>query len=139
MQTFLIILAIVLGAIVLINIYARAKMKNMPKVADNEKILILDDKNFNQQTKGKIVLVDFWAEWCAPCRMMAPILNDVASELTDEYRVGKINIDHFQSMAQRFNVRNIPTLVLFKNGKEVNRFVGVKSKDYLLKEIKKTK
>lgn len=139
MQTFLIVIAIVLGAIVLLNIFARAKMKNMPKVADNEKIITLNDKNFNQQTKGKIVLVDFWAEWCAPCRMMAPILNDVASELPDGQHVGKINIDHFQSMAQQFNVRNIPTLILFKNGKEINRFVGVKTKDFLLKEINKTK
>ena len=135
MQTFLIVIAIVLGAIVLLNIFARAKMKSMPKVADNDKIMTLTDKNFNQQTKGKLVLVDFWAEWCAPCRMMAPILNEVANELPDGKFVGKVDIETYQSMAQRFNVRNIPTLILFKDGKEINRFVGVKTKDFLLKNM----
>lgn len=136
MQTILIILAVVLGAFVLLNIYARAKMKNTPKVADSERIITLTDKNFNQQTKGKMVLVDFWAEWCAPCKMMSPILNDVANELPNGKHVGKVNIETYQSMAQRFNVRNIPTLILFKDGKEIDRFVGVKTKDFLLKAMK---
>ncbi len=136
MQTFLIVLGIILAFILILNIFARTKMKSMPKVADNEKILTLTDNNFNQLTKGKLVLVDFWAEWCAPCRMMAPILNDVANELPEGSYVGKVDIEQYQSMAQRFNVRNIPTLILFRDGKEINRFVGIKTKDFLLKQMK---
>ena len=136
MQTFLIVLGIILSFILILNIFARTKMKSMPKVADNEKIFTLTDHNFNQLTKGKLVLVDFWAEWCAPCRMMAPILNEVANELPEGSYVGKVDIEQYQSMAQRFNVRNIPTLILFRDGKEINRFVGVKTKDFLLKNMK---
>ena len=106
-------------------------------VADHVKILNLTDKNFQQQTNNKVVLVDFWAAWCAPCRMMAPVLNDVAAELSGNSHVGKINIEQYQALAQKFKVRNIPTLILFKNGTEVNRFVGIKSKDFLIKEIAK--
>ncbi len=139
MKTVLIVLgAFVLGIIVLRWIAMR-KIKNTPLVADHEKILTLTDKNFQQQTKNRLVLVDFWAEWCAPCRMMAPILNDVASELTGNAHVGKVNIEQYQSLAQRYKVRSIPTLILFKNGVEVNRFVGIKTKEFLLKEIGKQK
>ncbi|MCB8994412.1 MAG: thioredoxin [Bacteroidales bacterium] len=104
-------------------------------VADHKNILTLTDKNFTQQTKNKLVIVDFWASWCGPCRMMAPVLNDVASELSGNSHVGKVNVEQYQSLAQKYKVRSIPTLILFKNGKEVNRFVGIKSKDYLLKQI----
>lgn len=135
MQTVIIIIGSIVLGFLLLSAYARVKMKNLPKVADHINILTLTDKNFQQQTKNKVVLVDFWAEWCAPCKMMAPVLNDVADELTENAYVGKLNIEQYQSMAQQFNVRSIPTLIIFKNGKEVKRFVGIKQKDFLLKEI----
>ena len=135
MQTTLIIIGSIILGFFIINVYARFKMKSLPKVADHASILTLTDKNFQQQTKNKVVLVDFWAEWCAPCKMMAPVLNDVASDLTGNSHVGKLNIEQYQTMAQQFNVRSIPTLILFKNGKEVKRFVGIKQKDFLLREI----
>jgi thioredoxin 1 len=68
---------------------------------------------------------------------MAPVLNDVASELTGSSHIGKVNIEQFQSLAQKFQVRNIPTMILFKNGKEINRYVGIKSKDFLLDQLQK--
>ena len=118
---------------------ARKRLKNIPVVADNERILTLTDKNFQYQIRNKVVLVDFWASWCAPCRMMAPVLNDVANGLTGNSHVGKVNIEKYQSLAQKFRIRNIPTMILLKNGVEVNRFVGIKNKDYLLQQINKVR
>jgi thioredoxin 1 len=137
MQTTMIVLFIMTMVIGILMYTAKARMKNIPLVADNEKILTLTDKNFQNQTKNKVVLVDFWASWCAPCRMMAPVLNEVASELSGNVHVGKVNVEQYQSLAQKFKVRGIPTLILFKNGAEINRFVGVKSKDFLLQQIQK--
>jgi len=137
MQTTLIVLGLLIAVFVIFRMMAMSKIKNTPMVADHEKVLTLTDKNFQQQTKNKVVLVDFWASWCAPCRMMAPVLNDVAADLSGNTHVGKVNIEEYQSLAQRFKVRSIPTLILFKNGIEVNRFVGIKTKEFLLKEIKK--
>ncbi len=137
MQTTLIVIGVLVTALIVFRLIAMAKIKNTPMVADHEKVLTLTDKNFQQQTKNKVVLVDFWATWCAPCRMMAPVLNDVASELSGNSHVGKVDIEQFQSLAQKFKVRSIPTLILFKNGAEINRFIGIKSKEFLLKEIAK--
>ncbi|HJZ41551.1 MAG TPA: thioredoxin [Bacteroidales bacterium] len=135
MQTTLIISGIVIAAMVILFLRARASLKNIPLVNDHEKILTLTDKNFQHLTKNRVVLVDFWAAWCAPCRVMAPVLNDVASELTGNSQVGKVDIEQYQSLARRFKVRSIPTLILFKNGNEINRFVGIKTKEYLIKQI----
>jgi len=137
MQTTLIVIGLLIATVVIFRYIAMAKMKNIPLVADHAKLLTLTDQNFQQQTKNKVVLVDFWATWCAPCRMMAPVLNDVATELKGNSHVGKVDIQQYQSLANKFKVRSIPTLILFKNGTEINRFVGIKSKDFLLEEIAK--
>lgn len=135
MQTTLIVIGLLLATFYILRLLAMAKMKNTPMVADHAKVITLTDQNFQQQTKNKVVLVDFWASWCAPCRMMAPVLNDVASELKGSSQVGKVDIQQYQVLADKFKVRSIPTLILFKNGTEINRFVGIKSKDFLLNEI----
>jgi thioredoxin 1 len=139
MQTTLIITGIIILLLGGLFLIVRGRMKNIPMVDDHMNILTLTDKNFQYQTKNKLVLVDFWASWCAPCRMMAPVLNEVASELTGNSHVGKVNIEKYQLLAQKFQVRNIPTLILLKNGREVNRFVGIKNKEFLLQQINKLK
>ncbi|MCE1198900.1 MAG: thioredoxin [Marinilabiliales bacterium] len=135
MQITLIILGIVTIGIIALYFVAKAKLKNVPLVEDHPKILTLTDKNFSQITRNRIILVDFWAAWCAPCRMMAPILNEMAGDLQGKGQVGKVDIEKYQALAAQFKVRSIPTMILLKNGKEVKRFVGIKTKDYLMKEM----
>jgi thioredoxin 1 len=136
--TFIIsgIIVLVLGGLFFI---VRSGMKNIKVVDDHKKIITLTDKNFQHQTKNKVVLVDFWASWCAPCRLMAPVLNDVADQLTGNSHIGKVNIEQYQSLAQKFRVKNIPTLILLVNGIEINRFVGLKNKEFLFQQISKVK
>jgi len=138
MNTVLIIIGALILVLAVFYLFARSKMKNIPVVEDSENIITLTDKNFQHQTKNRTVLVDFWAGWCVPCRMMAPVLNDLAGELNGNAFVGKIDVEQYQGLAQKFKIRNIPTMVLFKNGKEVERFVGIKTKDFLIKQIQKT-
>ncbi len=137
MNTVLIIIGSVILALAVFYLFARSKMKNIPVVEDSENIITLTDKNFLHQTKNRTVLVDFWAGWCVPCRMMAPVLNDLAGDLNGNAFVGKIDVEQYQGLAQKFKIRNIPTMVLFKNGKEIERFVGIKTKDFLIKQIQK--
>ncbi|HBF88245.1 MAG TPA: thioredoxin [Bacteroidales bacterium] len=110
-------------------------MKNKPAASDSKKIFQLSNKNFKAVTAKGVILVDFWASWCMPCKMVVPILNDIAENESDKVKVGKINVEYQQALAQKFKVRNIPTLIIFKDGKEEKRFVGVKTKKFLMKEV----
>ena len=87
--------------------------------------------NFTEEVLNadKPVLVDFWASWCGPCRMFAPIIDAVAEEYPDEVKVGKINVDEENELSQQYRVASIPTLIMFKNGEAVKRSVGVISKE----------
>ncbi len=136
MKIIIIILGLLVLAFIIYMYRLQAKIKKTPMVADHKEIITLTVKNFQQQIKNKTILIDFWAAWCGPCRMMAPVLNEVAAELTGDERVGKVDIEQYQSLARKYNVRSIPTMILFKNGVEVNRFVGIKNKVFLLKQIR---
>lgn len=128
----------VIGGIVLILAvyvgFSYKKMKNLPPVTNSKKIKTLNNKNFKLVIRSGITLVDFWAPWCGPCKMVAPVLNEIAEE-TDKVTIAKLNVDHNQPLAQRYKVRNIPTMIMFQDGKEVKRYVGVKSKKFLMNEI----
>jgi thioredoxin 1 len=104
-------------------------------MADN--ITTLTDTNFNEEVKGSDapVLVDFWAEWCGPCKMIAPILEEIATEQAGKIRIGKLNVDDAPATAQQFQVMSIPTLILFKDGEVQKRVVGARGKGQLLEEI----
>lgn len=131
--TILVILAFLALLVGLIT-WNYFKMKNAPPVTDSKKIKVLGNKNYKTVIRNGIVLVDFWAPWCGPCKMVAPVLNDIA-ETEDQIIVAKVNVDQQQPLAQKFKIRNIPTLIMFRNGVEVRRFVGVKTKKFLLKEV----
>jgi len=104
-------------------------------MADN--ITTLTDTNFNEEVKGsdQPVLVDFWAEWCGPCKMIAPILEEIATEQAGKIRIGKLNVDDAPATAQQFQVMSIPTLILFKDGEVQKRVVGARGKGQLLEEL----
>lgn len=138
MSTTVIIALSILAVFVFLIVFNYRKMKNTPEVVKSDKILVLNNKSFKNAIRSGLTLVDFWAPWCGPCKMMAPILNDVAEEMDGELRVGKVNVDHNQPVAQKYKVKNIPTLILFKDGIEIDRFIGVKTKKALIKSIRGT-
>ncbi|MCL2153349.1 MAG: thioredoxin [Oscillospiraceae bacterium] len=90
--------------------------------------LELSSGNFDKTISSGCVLVDFWAEWCMPCKMVAPIVEELAEKYKDSVTVAKVNVDDENGLASRYGVMSIPTVILFKDGVETKRFVGVKPK-----------
>ena len=96
------------------------------------KAVEITDSNFNEiVTKNDVVLVDFWAEWCGPCRMIAPMIEELANEYDGKAVIGKLDVDNNQESSIKFGVRSIPTLLVFKNGEMVDRHVGAVPKETL--------
>lgn len=105
---------------------------------ESDKLVTFNDQNFKQQLKTKVVLIDFWAEWCQPCKIQGPIVNQLAADNEDDnVKIGKMDVEKNQKTAQQLGIRNIPTLIIFKNGKEFERLVGLKNKAVLNKAIAK--
>ena len=100
------------------------------------KALEISDSNFNEiVSKNSVVLVDFWAEWCGPCRMIAPMIEELANEYNGKAVIGKLDVDNNQESSIKFGVRSFPTLLVFKNGELVDRHVGAVPKDTLSKSL----
>jgi thioredoxin 1 len=99
-------------------------------------VVTITDQNFDQSIAGdKPVLVDFWAAWCGPCKMLAPVVEEVANEVSDKMVVGKLNVDENPVTAQKYGIMSIPTLLVFKNGQVVKQLVGYMSKRDLMDRL----
>ncbi|ETT32571.1 thioredoxin [Paenibacillus sp. FSL R7-0204] len=95
-------------------------------------IVNVSDQSFVNEVEGQgTVVVDFWAPWCGPCKMLAPILEELSTELGDDVKIAKLNVDENPETASRFGVMSIPTLIFFKDGQPVDKVVGLNSKDSL--------
>ena len=95
----------------------------------------LNSENFTKEVleEERPVLIDFWADWCSPCKMMAPVVEEISKSMSDTVKVCKVNIDENEELAEEYGIMSIPTFIVIKNGKETGRTVGVQSKEELLK------
>ncbi len=99
----------------------------------------LTDNDFHQEVEKSELpyVVDFWAIWCAPCSLVSPIMEELASEYDGKIKVGKINVDNEIKTANEFGIQNIPTIIIFQRGKEVERIIGAVPKEHIVKKLKK--
>ncbi|MCQ6273470.1 thioredoxin [Bacillus sp. V3B] len=95
------------------------------------------DQTFANETESGLVLVDFWAPWCGPCKMIAPVLEDLDSEIGDKVKIVKLDVDENQETASKYGVMSIPTLIVLKDGKEVDKVIGFQPKEALAERLEK--
>lgn len=100
-----------------------------------ENVKELTDQTFETQIKSGVTLVDFWAPWCGPCRMQAPILEQVATRVGNKATIAKLNVDDYGQIAERYGIRGIPTLIVFKEGEAVQQMVGLQTEQRLVAAI----
>jgi len=130
-----IITYIISGGVVGFILYSFIKAKRRMNRPASENVKILDDANFDATVKSGVSLVDFWASWCGPCKVQGPIVDEVADEIGDKANVCKVDVDRNQRISQRYGIRNIPTILILKDGKPVEKLVGVKPRNVLIKAI----
>ena len=132
-----------LFSVMVISLVGCSQQPSAPKedvsAVSVELIKHLDATTFAAGTQKGLVMVDFWATWCPPCKMMAPILDEVAKDMTDKVTIAKVDVDKSRELASQYNIQGIPTLILFKDGKEINRFVGLQTKAFLLQQLSQAK
>jgi thioredoxin 1 len=101
----------------------------------SQNVIEITDANFQAETKEGLSLVDFWATWCNPCRMQTPIIEKIAEKMAGKVKIGKCNVDDNQEVAGQFGVFSIPTLVILKNGEEIERMVGLQQENVVLTKL----
>lgn len=99
--------------------------------------IVLNRDNFDETVSEGVVLVDFWATWCGPCKMIAPYVEELAEEFDGRVKVGKVDVDECEALAVRYGIYSIPTIIIFKDGKEVDRLIGYKLKRELVASVEK--
>jgi thioredoxin 1 len=147
--TWIFLLATGIFAVVFSNICCTGKASNNQVSANNvtptktastdnsSSVIILTEKTFDEQIKKGVVLVDFWATWCRPCKMQGPIIEEVNTDITGKAVICKLDVDQNPAIANRFGVQSIPTMIIFKDGKVVNKFLGVTPKEDIINELNK--
>jgi thioredoxin 1 len=126
---------IIAGTILAYIVYMFFKNRSRMKKPPSENVKILTDENFSSTIKNGVSLVDFWAAWCGPCRVQGPIVDEIADEMSDKAKICKLDIDRHKKIAGQLGIQSIPTILIFKDGKMVQKLVGVKPKPILIKAI----
>lgn len=134
-QIALLVIIIAVGSVMVFNNTSSSTDANpAPKAIASEgdsDVMVLTDAIFEQTISEGVVLVDFWATWCPPCRIQNPIIEELAGEIGNKAIIGKVDVDHNPQTAGNNGIQNIPTLIIYKDGKQVQRFVGVQQKETL--------
>jgi len=107
------------------------------KMANNDKVPELTNGEFDEFIKKDVAFVDFFAEWCMPCLMMSPIIDELNEKFKGKIKFGKVNVDDNKQIAQKFNIMSIPNMIVFKNGKQVEQFIGAIGQEELETKLKK--
>lgn len=127
---------IISGAVIGYLLYKFVIARKQLSRPASEHVINLTDSDFDGTVKSGVSLIDFWAAWCGPCKVQGPIVDEIADEMGEQANICKVDIDKNPKIAQKLGIKNIPTILVFKNGVPVDKFVGVKSKGMLIKAVK---
>lgn len=135
-KIIVVILLVLVGLITYTYVKYRKLLLNK-KIEYSNKFVTLTDSNFEAFIKKGVSIVDFWADWCQPCKIQSLIINELAEENETEVKFANLDVEKNKKTSIKLNIRNIPTLIFFKNGKEIVRLIGIKNKKQIIQEIEK--